>query len=121
MKIRIKGNNIRLRLTKKEVDLFSKTGEFVESTVFFNKTFTYRLQAKDSIKTLEADFIEDTISVYIPSEARRKWASSSLVGYSNVNLTNNTLLSILVEKDFVCLDDRLEDQSDNYPNPRFKK
>jgi hypothetical protein len=24
---------------------------------------------------------------------------------------------LLVEKDFVCLDNTIEDQSDNYPNP----
>jgi len=121
MKIRIKGNSIRLRLTKKEVELFSKTGEFIESTVFANKAFTYRLQAKDDIETLEADFSEDTISVYIPAEAQKNWATSNRVGYSNTNQTNEVLLSIVVEKDFVCLDDRLEDQSDNYPNPRLSK
>jgi hypothetical protein len=26
------------------------------------------------------------------------------------------LVKILVEKDFVCIDNTLEDQSDNYPN-----
>ena len=32
-------------------------------------------------------------------------------------LSNGKELFLLVEKDFVCLDNTFEDQSDNYPNP----
>jgi hypothetical protein len=33
-------------------------------------------------------------------------------------LKNGKSLSLLLEKDFVCLDDTDEDQSDNYENPK---
>ncbi|MFT5833421.1 MAG: hypothetical protein ACI97N_001048, partial [Cognaticolwellia sp.] len=33
-------------------------------------------------------------------------------------LENGEILSLLLEKDFVCLDERGEDESDNYPNPK---
>lgn len=121
MKIRIKGNSVRLRLTKTEVDLFSKSGKCVETTKFGSTTLIYRLLVKDDIQELEANFAANTITVYIPLEAQQKWATSNRVGYSNkVEWTDTIELSLLVEKDFTCLDETAEDQSDNYPNPRLE-
>ena len=46
------------------------------------------------------------------------WANSDRVGLQHTNLMENGKeLFLLVEKDFVCLDETIEDQSDNYPNP----
>jgi len=39
------------------------------------------------------------------------------VGFENAD----GKLHLLVEKDFVCLDEVAEDQSDNYPNPLAKQ
>lgn len=41
-----------------------------------------------------------------------------MVGFNNkMPLDNGEHLFLLVEKDFVCLDNTFEDQSDNFPNP----
>lgn len=120
MKIRIKGNSVRLRLTKTEVEIFSKTGVYEEKTQFGSTMLTYKLQAKSDVQELEADFIDDTITVSIPDDAQQTWANSNRVGYNNkVDWADDSKLSLLVEKDFTCLDETIEDQSDNYPNPRF--
>ena len=120
MKIRIKGNSLRLRLTKTDVAIFNKEGEYQEKIEFGQKKLCYALKAKLGIQDLEADFIEDTITVYFPEEEKQTWALGNRVGYSNmVSLANNTELFILVEKDFTCLDNTIEDQSDNYPNPKL--
>jgi len=120
MKIRIKGNSLRLRLTKTDVAIFNEKGKYQEEIVFGTKKLSYILKAKSKIKALEADFIKDTITVYFPEEQKQKWALGNRVGYSNtVSLPNKTELSILVEKDFTCLDNTIEDQSDNYPNPKL--
>ncbi|WP_340200618.1 DUF7009 family protein [Ascidiimonas sp. W6] len=120
MKIRIKGNSVRFRLTKTEVETFAKTGIYEEHTYFGNKVFTYRLKAKDSISELYADFINDIITIYFPSSQSTIWATSNRVGFSNeVDWNDNNALSLLVEKDFTCLDSTIEDQSDNYPNPKL--
>ncbi len=48
------------------------------------------------------------------------WFTSDRVGYSTeAEGKTSGQLSILVEKDFTCMDDSLEDQSDNYPNPNL--
>ena len=122
MKIRIKGNSVRFRLTKSEVEAFSEKGSYSETTEFASKTLTYTLVAKANITELEADFKEDTITIYFPESEQSAWAKSNRVGYANTVDWNDTKeLSLLVEKDFTCLDNTVEDQSDNYPNPRLAK
>jgi len=120
MKIRIKGNAVRLRLTKTDVEVFNKEGECKESTEFGSKKLHYSLQVKTGISTLEADFVGDVITVYFPESEKQTWATSNRVGYNNDAEWNDTSkLSILVEKDFTCLDNTIEDQSDNFPNPKL--
>lgn len=120
MKIRIKGNSVRYRLTKSEVETFAKEGSFSETTQFAQKTFTYTLTAKSGINELEADFVGDTITIYFPESEQESWATSNKVGLNNaVDWNDPSALSLLVEKDFTCLDNTIEDQSDNYPNPKL--
>lgn len=119
MKIRIKGNSIRYRLTKTEVETFCETGSFKETTDFGNAVFTYRLMVKKGIDVLEASFKEKTITMYLSDKECSTWASSDKVGFSTtMDLPHGKRLSLLLEKDFVCLDETIEDQSDNYPNPK---
>ena len=47
MKIRIKGNSLRYRLTKTDVERFSSDGYLQEQTVFGNGMLTYALQVLD--------------------------------------------------------------------------
>ncbi|GLU42739.1 DUF7009 family protein [Allomuricauda sp. NBRC 101325] len=119
MKIRIKGDSIRFRLTKTEVEIFCSTGVFSETTHFGTSEFNYKLQAKEGITAMEADFSNNTITLFLPDEERSSWATSDRVGYQNeMSLENGKELSLLLEKDFACLDNTTEDQSDNYPNPK---
>jgi hypothetical protein len=119
MKIRIKGNAIRYRLTRSEVETFSKEGYYSETTVFNNNVFTYTLKAIDSIRDLTANFINNTITMYLPTSDSKSWAKNNRVGFEHrMLLENGNTLTLLLEKDFVCLDERGEDESDNYPNPK---
>ena len=46
------------------------------------------------------------------------WHDEERVGFENtVEVAPGILLTLLLEKDFACLDDSREDQSDNFPNP----
>lgn len=119
MKIRIKGNSVRLRLTKSEVDTLAAKGYVEEATQFFNSALIYALQAKDGIDNLKADFSENTITMYIPTAWATGWHIADTVGYRHdLPLPQGGTLSLLLEKDFKCIDsDTTEDQSDNYENP----
>ena len=65
MKIRIKGNSIRYRLTKTEVETFCKEGLYEEQTEFKDHIFKYVLRSKNNISHLDADFKNDTITALL--------------------------------------------------------
>ena len=118
MKIRIKGNSIRLRLTKTEVDNFAANGFVEEKTEFGDTYFSYRMENSPHHQELAAVYQGNLITVFIPSAIAQNWTSTELVGFENkMDIGNNKQLFLLVEKDFVCLDNTFEDQSDNFPNP----
>ena len=118
MKLRIKGNSIRIRLTKSEVDYFGSTGYLEEKTEFGNSELVYALQTKANISEISTNFEGKTITVSIPENLKKEWVESDRIGIENkLDIGMGKQLFLLIEKDFVCLDNTLEDQSDNYPNP----
>ena len=118
MKIRIKGNSIRLRMSKSEVERFGKEGYLQESTHFGNATFSYALKQAD-IANLGADFQDNTITVLVPTDIASEWVSNDIVGFDHhMDLPNGDKLYLLVEKDFKCLDNTHENQDDNYEHPK---
>lgn len=112
MKIRIKGNSVRYRLTKTDVKRFSSDGYLQEQTFFGNGILTYALQVYDSDR-LSASFEYNKITIFMPETMAESWATTDKVGFEE---TTDSLY-LLIEKDFQCLDNVIEDQSDNFPNP----
>ncbi len=122
MKIRIRGNSIRFRLTKSEVAAFCKEGILKEETAFDNSVFTYMLKSSEDQKALQAYFENNTIRLEVPASFVEEWYTNDVVGTRHTQtLKNGKALLLLLEKDFVCMDETFEDQSDNYPNPRALK
>lgn len=119
MKIRIKGNSIRYRLTKTEIDNFGKNGCLEEKTEFVNgHSFHYRLEKKGGIENLEASFSGNRICIFVPQNISAEWINTDVVGFNHkMDIGDGKELFLLIEKDFVCLDHTFEDQSDNFPNP----
>ncbi|WP_439695061.1 DUF7009 family protein [Mucilaginibacter sp. AW1-7] len=112
MKIRIKGNSLRYRLTKTDIANFDRDGYLEETTNFGSQVFKYALQ-RTICECLTADFTNNTITLYMPAALALEWTGTDRVGYEN----SSNEMYLLVEKDFKCLDNVAEDQSDNYPNP----
>jgi hypothetical protein len=123
MKIRIRGNSVRFRLTKKEVQAMKETGVFEERTVFGpNRVFRYVLEASEQVASLQAEFSNDCIKLIMPSSDAAGWYDSDQIGFENtIENGEEGGLFLLLEKDFVCIDNTFEDQSDNYPNPMAEK
>jgi len=119
MKIRIKGNSIRFRLTRPEVDKFAEKGYLEETTEFGNNSFVYALQSMDGIPCLKADFNDNKITMFVPANISAAWAKNETVGYeNNMDIGDDKHLYLLLEKDFKCIDAPAhEDQSDNFENP----
>ena len=120
MKIRLNGNSIRYRLSKTDIANFGEHGLIEEKTEFPNsQSFNYCLQKKEGIKNIEASFSENSICIFVPENMVAKWTTTDVVGFdSKMSLGEEKDLLLLIEKDFVCLDQTFEDQQDNYPNPK---
>ena len=119
MKIRIKGNSIRVRLSRSEVDQFGKDGYLEEHTEFGDSAFTYALQSVPEGKGLSAVFAGGKITMQVPAATTHEWVTTEKVGYDNLmDIGNGKQLFLLLEKDFKCIDaPPHEDQSDNYEHP----
>ncbi|NAY92681.1 hypothetical protein GTQ34_12210 [Muricauda sp. JGD-17] len=121
MKIRIKDNSVRYRLTQSEVKQFCETGKVAAKTRFPEGDLCYQLIQNNEIDDLSASFNSGSISLMVPTHLAKNWHQNEIVGFQHeMKLEDGATLSLLVEKDFVCLDNTIEDQSDNYPNPKLQ-
>ena len=119
MKIRILGNSVRFRLTRSEVKTLCTKGYIENQTKFNTDVFTYAVRLVADSEKLNSQFRDNTITLNLPQSLGSNWHKTEQVGFSETTaFSNNGSLSLLLEKDFTCLDERLEDQSDNYPNPK---
>jgi len=116
MKIRIKGNSIRYRLTQSDLARLNEEGFLMERTEFAGKTLSYGIETTINRK-LSADYIGDQVLISMPKDMIGQLVSTSAVGFED----KTGPVSLLVEKDFTCLDNVEEDQSDNFPNPLLTK
>lgn len=120
MKIRIKGNSVRFRLTKTEVQSLCERGIAREKTAFNESNFVYAVKVSDQYDNLHASFLNLGIILFLPKEIINDWYLNDQVGfYHTQTLEEGQKLELILEKDFVCMDESTEDQSDNYPNPKM--
>jgi len=120
MKLRIKGDSIRLRLTQSELQRFAEHGQVEERTRFGGGVeLVYRLKRGAAAPGLAADFSRSELEVRVPPGMAREWCETDLVTLTgSQKVSADGELKITVEKDFACLTPREgEDESDNFPHP----
>lgn len=121
MKLRIRDNSIRLRLTRAEVEALATDGLVSSATEFpGGRRFTYVVEASPASVAPAAFYSDHVITVRLPEKVVLAWASSEQVSIAGEQiLDEGRSLSVLVEKDFACLAPREnEDESDMFPNPQ---
>jgi hypothetical protein len=120
VKLRTRHNSIRLRLTRSEVKRFAKTGH-VDETIEFGPAaggrLVYELAAGG--ECVAAAITAGRISIFVPREAADDWTKTERVGISGEQaIGGGRQLSILVEKDFACLEPRPGDEdADAFAHP----
>jgi hypothetical protein len=137
MKLRIRGNSLRLRLLRGEVEQFGKTGR-VEETIEFGASsparLSYILEADKNARQIAVHYADNQITVTVPKKAAQNWVESELVTLmseqpiynaeqngTDKNDASENVLRILIEKDFVCLDRKDDpDNADAFPHPTGK-
>jgi hypothetical protein len=122
MKLRIRGNSVRVRLGESEVAQLVESGRVSERVRFSavpGESLTYTIASSAEAKEIAASFAENEIKVVVPAVAAKEWAGSTQVGMDRVQpIDADGGLSILIEKDFRCLAPRPgEDQTDSFAHP----
>jgi hypothetical protein len=119
MKLRIRGDSIRMRLTQKEVAEVA-IGKLVEESLNFGGGVRFRYSVEPaSTSVVTASFVDGRVIVSLPSDEAIAWARGNDVAMMSAP---GTVPSILVEKDFACLKPRTnenEDETDMFPNPNL--
>jgi hypothetical protein len=123
MKLRLQANSVRLRLKQGEVARLVEKGVVEETIRFFpgRDVLAYRLELVESATVLSARLKGSELLVEVPAADARKWAADATqVGIEAVQPAGADAehgLTILVEKDFACLDGSDEQNVDTFPNP----
>ncbi len=119
MKLRIRGNSIRFRLSQTEMVQLVENGAVGDSVEFGpDARLTYRVEAR-RVESLKGSFTAQGIQISIPTAMVQRWAEPEEVAIRGEQaLTGDRSLSILLEKDFTCLTPRDgEEDADSFPNP----
>ena len=125
MKLRIKGNTLRVRVSRSEVARLL-AADLLEETVYFapepTAKFTYALKQDRSLSRPAVQYTENRVAILLPTHQVISWGTSDQVGIAeNISLGNLGSLGLLIEKDFACLDRSDKDNEDTFPNPNAGK
>lgn len=121
MKLRIRDNSVRLRLTRGEVDTLRDNGIVSARTGFpGGREFQYVIESSPASVSPGAFLSDWVMTVRLPETTVLAWATTDQVSiHGEQMLQDGEKVSILVEKDFSCLTPREdEDESDMYPHPQ---
>ncbi len=114
MKLRIKGDSLRLRLTRGEVERLASAHRLDESMHLSGAALSYAVRSEPDARDISAELSGTSLTVVLPETQMQSWASSEQVSLRG----QDGPLQILVEKDFACLQSRDgEDDSDAFPHP----
>ncbi len=121
MKLRIRGETIRLRLKRGEVDQIAVGISVSEETHFPGSVLTYRLDVSDD-NDISASFDNGSLVINVPESKALDWASTDEVSlYAEQKISGTGSLSLLIEKDFRCIEPGYhrdgEDDDDTFPHP----
>ena len=120
MKLRIKNESVRFRVPPSEVKLLIREGRLTSEVGFPSRQLLYSLVLDDQIDEVSIDLVGDEIIARLPKEQAVRWATTDLVGLGHdLDGNTSTSLTLLVEKDFACLDKSDEENLDTYPNPNL--
>jgi hypothetical protein len=121
MKLRIKGNSLRLRVSPSEMEQLLQSGR-VEETIYFgadeDARLTYALEHSAQAGALTVLYRPQKVTVLVSSNEARNWAEGDGVGIYGAAGSGHGPLELAIEKDFACLDKNDAENNDTFPNPK---
>lgn len=121
MKLRIKGNSIRLRVSPSDLTALTENGK-IKSEIHFADSpaamWSYGIAQHSAPAGPSIEFASNGVTVSVAAEEVKRWANSEDVGiFFSQNIGLQGTLDVLLEKDFACLDRSDGDNCDTFPNP----
>ncbi len=121
MKLRFRGNTLRLRVNQREVASLADGRSLEEAIAFPNDARFVYLFEPNAEGERGAAFEHGRIRIQAPLQDVRAWAQGDAVGlYFDLPAGATTLLRIAIEKDLECVDGPPEEY-DPYAFPRSAK
>jgi hypothetical protein len=121
MKLRLKGDSIRLRLDRQDLAALAGGGRVEEALRFGpDAAFVYAVEVGEAPRGgPSASYRDGRLTVRLDRRDVEEWADGDLVGFERVQEVEGGSVRILIEKDFACLDRRTgpEDDAHAFPNP----
>ena len=119
VKLRIKGDSLRLRLTQGEMRALAERGEVEDGIAFPGGTgLRYRLRVDSINNEISVNYDNNLIDILVPQALSGRWCGTDLVTLSASLPVAGGELRIVLEKDWACLAPREgEDESDNFTHP----
>ena len=116
MKLRIRNDSVRVRLTQSEATQLGDGQAVHQDTPFLNgTTFRTALVPSDEVKLL-ATLDDNVLTIQAPKSALTAWANGDQV---TLDCEQKTPPTLLIEKDYACLVPRDGgDDDDTFPHPR---
>ncbi len=123
MKLRLKGNTVRMRLDRRDLERLIEHGEVSDSIQFGpGAVFRYAMIVGPSAPECPtAVYACDTMAVIINAIDVREWNATDRVGFEYEHAVDGGgTVRVLIEKDFACIDRPASEADDDafaFPNP----
>ena len=125
MKLRLKGNSIRVRMDRKDLAELLGCGRTIDMVRFGpgpSRTFTYAVKLGTAPHNRpRAEYIAGHLLVILDRGDAETWFSGDRVGFEHRQLLEDgSAIRVILEKDLACLDRPAGDESEDawaFPNP----
>ncbi len=116
MKLRFRGNSLRLRVNRTEVLALASGAALSENVLFPNQArLTYVFDSHEQ-PTPQASFADGIIQVSAPLASLKEWARGESIGLYFDLATTDAPLRVSIEKDLECVDGPVEERDpDAFP------
>ena len=122
MKLRLKGNSIRVRLDRRDIERLIDEGH-VDDAVRFGPglAFSYAVEAGPAPRERpKVSYKSGRLTIQIDPEDAEDWLAGDRVGFDHLQEVEGGVARVLLEKDFACIDRPLGEEADDayaFPNP----
>jgi hypothetical protein len=115
MKLRLKGNSIRVRLDRRDIERLIDEGR-VDDAVRFGPglAFSYAVETGPAPRERPTAFYTaGRLLIRIDPEDAEEWLAGDRVGFDHQQPIDGGVVRVLLEKDFACIDRPLGEEADD--------